>query len=236
MKFAKNDAVRVKSEVPGSDVEVGAVGIVVDTRRGKIPSYDVRFADPRGMMTGIIAVEEDSLQLADGRKFDDNDVVRLNRDILARGLAVGTTGIVAEVVPGSPFSYMVEFINADGSTMDSTRIEESYLSSLDEAAEPPVEAEAPAEPSYTEPQPSETQAAEPQRPEPVSRPADGFTKGDRIVLETDLPAKGILAGTPGVVTWKNIGPPVTYLVEFAESGGSPGGVAKVEESALLPEN
>ncbi len=43
----------------------------------------------------------------------------------------------------------------------------------------------------------------------AERFADGFARVNVAVLDKDLPSKGLTAGIIGVVTWKNVAPPVT---------------------------
>ena len=80
-------------------------------------------------------VDESDLMPADGRKYDDNDVVRLRRDVPSEGLTTGTVGVVSEVSPGPPVKYVVEFVNANGAVIARTALFDEDLSSPDEAPE-----------------------------------------------------------------------------------------------------
>ena len=298
-RFGRGDAVRLKTALPNDGLERGMVGTISEVRRTKVPSYDVQFISTNGVV-GRFVVDESDLMPADGRKYDDNDVVRLIRDVPSRGLKTGTVGIVSEVAAGSPIEYTVEFVDANGVLIARTTLVDEDLASPDEApgrsATAPVggtSGEGPDEAGLADDQLDEliaelrsqgqamqqetaqeraTQARQEQQAqeeqqaqrqeqaqqqqqqvpdEPAAEeapvqpaagggrrvddapPSDGrttrFVRGESVRLDADLPSAGLGAGTEGVVTWVILGPPVSYLVEFA--GGAP---TKVEETYLSP--
>ena len=44
------------------------------------------------------------------------DTVRLNQDLLDKGLWAGAVGVIVEVYTSPDYAYVVEFVNDDGST------------------------------------------------------------------------------------------------------------------------
>ncbi|QIN77364.1 DUF4926 domain-containing protein [Rubrobacter marinus] len=133
-RFERGDAVRLKTALPANGLERGMVGTISEVRRTKLPSYDVQFLNASGVV-GRSVVDETDLMPADGRRFDDNDVVRLRRDVPSEGLATGTVGIVSEVSPGPPVRYIVEFVNASGAVIARSALFDDDLASPDEAPE-----------------------------------------------------------------------------------------------------
>ena len=140
-RFGRGDAVRLKTALPNDNLEWGMVGTISEVRRTKVPSYEVQFISTNGVV-GRFVVDESDLMPADGRKYDDNDVVRLIRDVPSRGLKIGTVGIVSEVAPGPPVEYTVEFVDANGAMIARTTLVDEDLSSPDES--PGRDASAPA--------------------------------------------------------------------------------------------
>ena len=135
-RFERGDAVRLKTAIPNEKLESGMVGTVSEVRRAKLPSYDVQFINTSGVV-GRFTVDETDLMPADGRRFDDNDVVRLRRDVPSEGLSIGKVGIVSEVSSGPPIQYVVEFVDASGATIARTTLVDEDVVSPDEAPERP---------------------------------------------------------------------------------------------------
>ena len=101
------------------------VGTISEVLRTKTPSYDVQFINVDGVV-GRFTVDESDLMPADGRRYDDNGVVKLGRDVPYQNLTVGAVGIVSEVSPGPPVRYTVEFADVRTTLFDAD------LSSSDE--------------------------------------------------------------------------------------------------------
>ena len=133
-RFQRGDAVKLKTAIPNDRLESGMVGTISEVRRTKVPSYEVQFINVTGVV-GRFVVDESDLMPADGREYDDNDVVKLRRDVPSQGLTAGTVGIVSEVSSGPPVAYVVEFVNASGATIARTTLSDEDLSSPDEAPE-----------------------------------------------------------------------------------------------------
>lgn len=151
-RFGRGDAVRLKTGLPDDGLESGRVGTIVEVRRGRLtsyaaPAYGVQFIDAEGVV-GRFEVDEADLMPADGRRFDDNDAVRLRRDVPTQGLTSGTVGTVSEVSPGPPVRYVVDFADANGTITAQTALFDEDLSSPDA----PVEHDAESQPAGAEPE------------------------------------------------------------------------------------
>lgn len=133
-RFDRGDAVRLKTTIPNENLESGMVGTISEVRRSKLPSYQVQFINTSEVV-GRFTVDETDLMPADGRRFDDNDVVRLRRDVPSEGLSVGKVGIVSEVETGPPLQYVVEFVDASGTMIARTTLVDEDIVSPDEALE-----------------------------------------------------------------------------------------------------
>lgn len=139
-RFEKGDAIRLKTALPSANLDAGTVGTISRSHRTKLPSYDVQFINVGGVV-GRFVVDEPDLMPADGRRFDDNDVVRLRRDVPSQNLKSGTVGVVSEVSYGPPIRYVVEFVDANGRTIAQTALFDEDLASPDAPQERSAEAQ-----------------------------------------------------------------------------------------------
>lgn len=61
--------------------------------------------------------------------FEEYQLVKLNRDLLAEGLQAGIRGTILVIYPGQPRFYEVEFLDDEGNTLAVITLPEELLSS-----------------------------------------------------------------------------------------------------------